>query len=151
MTALKKLLDFADTLPNNKGIEFLQLLQAYQKEMIAEKTQLIEGYERIIRGTQNTPQYEVVAVAGTADMLLNEINVGDTVELNPNVELSKMDTEYLLKDGGNIKSLNTVTEKNKFSQITGIAVNNSNYMHRAELFRKVQTPLSNPLNTVEGC
>jgi phage-related baseplate assembly protein len=91
MTALTKLLDFADTLPNNKGIEFLQLLQGYQKEMIAEKTQLIEGYERIIKGTQDTPQserigqdmarlgtYEVVAVAGTADMLLS--NPLNTVE-----------------------------------------------------------------------
>ena len=78
MTALKKLLDFADQLPNNKGIEFLQLLQSYQKEMIAEKTELIEGYERIIKGTQPTKQYEVVAVAGTADQLLS--NPLNTVE-----------------------------------------------------------------------
>jgi len=91
MTALTKLLDFADTLPNNKGIEFLQLLQSYQKEMIAENHALIEGYERIIRGTQDTPQserigndmarlgtYEVVAVAGTAETLLS--NPLNTVE-----------------------------------------------------------------------
>jgi len=76
MSALKKLLDFADQLPTNTGIEFLQLVQAYQKEMIAEKTELIEGYERIIRGTQNTPPYEVVAIAGTAETLLsNPLNL----------------------------------------------------------------------------
>jgi hypothetical protein len=148
MTALTKLLDFADTLPNNKGIEFLQLLQGYQKEMIAEKTQLIEGYERIIRGTKDTPQSEVVAVAGTAETLLNdvgEIKYGDVVECIAvcSAPLDCEDDPTLYK-GYRIEVEDVFEHYIYLSQ--GI---HSRY--KKSDFRKVYTPLSNPLNTVEGC
>ena len=144
MSALKKLLDFADQLPTNTGIEFLQLVQAYQKEMIADKMQLIEKYERIIRGTQNTPPYEVVAIAGTAETLLNEINVGDTVEC------IKYSCGYLDKNKKPIL-LNTILVVDLIVGNYGISFEGYSGFYDLSDFRKVQTPLTNPHQTVQGC
>jgi hypothetical protein len=144
MSALKKLLDFADQLPTNTGIEFLQLVQAYQKEMIADKMQLIEKYERIIRGTQNTPPYEVVAVAGTVETLLNEINVGDTVECI--AEMSKPIDNML----------DPICYKGYRTDVVGvyggsIFIPFSESGYKKSDFRKVSTLSTNPHQTVQGC
>ena len=144
MSALKKLLDFADQLPTNTGIEFLQLVQAYQKEMIADKMQLIEGYERIIRGTQNTTPYEVVAIAGTADTLLNEINVGDTVECV---------SEFAFAQD---VAVGTIIHKGYSAIVESvyggcIYLPYSENMYKKSDFRKVSTLSTNPHQTIEGC
>jgi hypothetical protein len=159
MSALTKLLEFNSKLPLELRAEQFLLINDLHNEFKEEKSKLMDKYERIIRAMQDTKPFEVVAVAGTAETLLTdvtdtnvgEINVGDTVELNPNEEQSKMDAEYLVKDGENIKSLNIVTKRKKFEEGVCIEVNNGKYWHRAELFRKVSTPIVNPIQNVSGC
>jgi hypothetical protein len=92
---------------------------------------------------------EVVAIAGTAETLLGEIQAGDTVELNPNVEPNEHRINRMRFDG--VKSLNTVKETRTILNELHISCGLCVYWHPAKYFRKVSTPLSNPLNTVEGC
>jgi hypothetical protein len=78
MSAFTKLAEFNRLLPKENQSDYLDTLYDYLKEIETDRNKLIEDYERIIRGTQDMPQYEVVAVAGTADMLLS--NPLNTVE-----------------------------------------------------------------------
>lgn len=145
MSAFTNLITFAAKLDGELLTEYQQLINAYMDEKYSLQN------ERIATSQANTGTYEVVAIAGTADTLLNEINVGDTVELNPNEKQSRMDKEYLVKDSNRIKSLNTVTDKATFSNGINIKVNKDSYWYRVELFRKVSTPSTNPHQPVQGC
>lgn len=145
MTAFTKLIEFVGKLPEALQPEYRQLIDNY----ISERDRLQN--ERIATSQATTGTFEVVA-SWYADKLLNDaINVGDTVELNPYVEPTESDNEYLRKDKDVIKPLNTVTNKETFSDGINIKVNKASYWHRIELFRKVSTPLSHPHQTVEGC
>lgn len=145
MSALTKLAEFVHKLPDNLQPEFRQLVDAVTNERDRLQN------ERLATLQATTGTFDVVAIAGTAEQLLNAINVGDTVELNPYVEPTESDNEYLRKDKDVIKPLNTVTNKETFSDGINIKVNKASYWHRIELFRKVSTPLSHPHQTVEGC
>jgi hypothetical protein len=151
MTAFKKLLLFSNRIAPELALEFIDLVQAYAAEEHQATIKLFEEIEAIKRPC------EVVAIAGTAETLLadvpdtnvGDINVGDTVELinsnyNPPIEIRDLDLSfnkvYLVDD------TYVDTEGTQFVTVEG----NSNEI-LAKRFRKVQTPLSNPLNSVEGC
>jgi hypothetical protein len=145
MSAFTDLLQFATELTPVQSKRFLDLLSAHITEEQRQVNLLLADT------SADSKPFEVVAIAGTADTLLNEINVGDTVELNPNVEQTLRDIKYLQKDKKYIKCINTVTAKYNPSYGTFVEINQSMFAHRIELFRKVQTPLSNPHQTIEGC
>ena len=153
MSALNNLAAFVYKLPDELQPEFMKLVDA-----VTDERERLQN-ERIANNNATTGTFEVVAIAGTAETLLNdvtdtnvgEINVGDTVELNPNIEQDVQDKSLLVRDAKNIFSLNKVTYKKVVDNVSYIEVNNGSYIHRELNFRKVSTPSINPLNSVEGC
>lgn len=149
MTALTKLLELNSKLPIELRAQQFLLINELHNEFKDEKSKLMDEYERIIRAMQDSKTYDVVAIAGTAEQLLTDvINVGDTVELNTNIETDRTERRYL--EGDNIKQSTkyVVLHKHTFDRGVCIGFNGCTYWHRIELFRKVSTPIVNPIKTV---
>jgi hypothetical protein len=147
MTAFKKLLLFSNRIAPELALEFIDLVQAYAAEEHQATIKLFEEIEAIKR------PYEVVAIAGTAETLLNdvtdtnvgEIKYGDTVECIAVCSAPlDCDDDPTFYKGYRIEVEDVFEDYIYLSQ--GI---HSRY--KKSHFRKVSTPLSNPLNSVEGC
>ena len=144
MSAFTDLLQFATELTPVQSKRFLDLLSAHITEE-QRQVNLLLAYT-----SADSKPLEVVAIAGTAETLLNEINVGDTVELNPNVEADLTERNRLKVDKITESKMFVVMQKHTFD--TGACIGFAGtYWHNARLFRKVATPLSNPHQTVSGC
>lgn len=142
MTAFQKLIMFSDKLDGELCTEYQQLISDYMDERDRLQN------ERLA----NSIKYDVIAIAGTSEQLLTDvINVGDTVELNPNAEQTEGDLKYLRRDSKYIYSLNKVTSKTSELGEPSIVLNNGTCWHPLRLFRKVSTPSTNPHKTIEGC
>jgi hypothetical protein len=136
---------FATELTPVQSKRFLDLLSAHHEE---EQRQLA-----ILRAelSADSKPSEVVAIAGTAETLLNDvtdtnvgkINVGDTVEcIHDSYPNTQLEFPPILK--GTLLKVDT-----RFSD----KVSFQDYYHSYNVddFRKIQTPLSNPHQTVSGC
>ena len=143
MTAFQKLIMFSDKLDGELCTEFQQLISDYMDER--ERLQ----NERIATSQANTGTFEVVAIAGTADTLLGDVNVGDTVELNPNMFLKSVERGKFY--AYNIKTFATYEVENSFTENGVKYLTIKGKKHLAKYFRKVSTSIVNHLNTVEGC
>lgn len=153
MSALTKLAEFVHKLPDNLQPEFRQLVDA-----VTDERDRLQN-ERLATLQATTGTYEVVTIAGTAEQLLTddtdtnvgEIRNGDTVELQNNLLLDDYDRECFEKDNIVIGESYKVTSRDKAGGSVIFKLNHSNHWHFARHFRKVSTPIVNPLNTVEGC
>ena len=145
MSALNNLAAFVYKLPEELQTEFMNLVDA-----VTDERDRLQN-ERLATLQATTGNYEVVAIAGTAEQLLSDvINVGDTVELNPNVKPAEEDMEYLIEDADVMKPPCIVTAKETFSDGINIKINYDSYWYEAELFRKV-TPSTNPTKPEQLC
>lgn len=139
MSAFNKLIEFVGKLPEALQPEYRQLIDNY----ISERDRLQN--ERIGQNMATTGNFEVVAIAGTAETLLNdEINVGDTVECV---------SEFALPQDTEVGVIIPCGYKATVEGVYGgcISLPYSEYLYKKSDFRKVSTPLYNPHQTVEGC
>lgn len=143
MSALNNLIQFAERLDGELLADFQQRVNAYMDERDRLQN------ERIGQSMARLGTFEVVAIAGTAETLLTEINVGDTVELrnsdyNPPNEIRDLDLSfnkvYLVDDTYiDVEGTSFVTVEGNSNEIL------------AKRFRKVSTPSINPHQPVSGC
>jgi hypothetical protein len=143
MSALNNLADFITKLPLELQTEFMQLVDA-----VTDERDRLQN-ERISTSQATTGTFEVVAIAGTAETLLNDINVGDTVELNPQIQLTTY--EKGLFYSCNIKLYGKYIVEDVFlkNDIKCVVINGKKLT--AKYFHKVQTPSTNQHQTVSGC
>ena len=144
MSAFTNLLMFANELTPAQSKRFLDLLSAHHEE---EQRQLSILRAELSSGSK---PFEVVAIAGTAEQLLTDvINVGDTVELNPEMQLTTYEKGMFYSC--NIKLYGKYIVEDVFvkNEINCVVINGRKLT--AKYFRKVSAPIVNPLNSVEGC
>lgn len=144
MSAFINLLTFASKLDGELLTEYQQLINAY----VDEKYNLQN--ERLATLQATTGKFDVAAIAGTAETLLTDtINVGDTVELNPEIQLTTY--ERGLFYSCNVKLYGKYIVEDVFVKggINCVVINGRKLT--ASYFRKVSTPIVNPIKTVEGC
>ena len=138
MTAFKNLLLFSNRIAPELALEFIDLVQAYANEEHDATIALLNDIKEVKR------PYEVVAIAGTAEQLLNDIiNVGDTVECIRASYPTNHSGLRIVKKGKRLVVDIVFSSTLVFSGY-------DNY-YPAKNFRKVSTPIINPLNSVEGC
>lgn len=149
MSALNNLAEFVYKLPEELQPEFMQLVDA-----VTDERDRLQN-ERLA----NSITYDVVAIAGTAEQLLTdvtdtnvgEIRGGDNVQLLNNLLLDDYDKDCFEKDNILIGEIYKVTSRDKAGGYVILKLNHSNHWHFARHFRKVSTPIVNPLNSVEEC
>jgi hypothetical protein len=146
MSAFTNLITFAAKLDGKLLTEYQQLINAYMDEKYNLQN------ERIATSQANTGTFEVVAIAGTAEMLLNDFaNDNDIVMLSETNISNTKDVRLLNEDLINEEDKYKVEWREKIENEMHYALFGKTYMHPAKYFRKVQTPLSNPHQTVQGC
>lgn len=146
MTAFTKLIEFVGKLPEALQPEYRQLIDNY----ISERDRLQN--ERIVQNMATTGTFEVVAIAGTRETLMNDINVGDTVYLEDTNIANKGDWQRMNEDEITGNELYKVERKEYwFGCLPHLAFEGKQYLHHSIYFRKVSTPLTHPHQTVEGC
>ena len=127
MSAFTKLIEFVGKLPEALQPEYRQLIDNY----ISERDRLQN--ERISTSQATTGTFEVVA-SWYADKLLNEINVGDTVECIRDCYSIEFDESGIIRAGMTLK-VDLV-----FGEIIGFDTHEKSYSK--EHFRKVSPPRS---------
>jgi hypothetical protein len=146
MSALNNLIQFAERLDGKLLADFQQRVNAYMDER-----DRIQN-ERIATSQAITGTYEVVAIAGTAETLLNdvtdtnvgEIKYGNTVECIRGCYPINGSTKYPFILKGETLIVDLVFGK-------GISFEGYGANYYASNFRKVSTPIVNPIQNVSGC
>jgi hypothetical protein len=146
MTALNNLAAFVTKLPLELQPEFMELVD----EVSDERDRLQN--ERIATLQASTGTFEVVAIAGTRETLLNDFaNDNDIVMLSETNISNTKDVRLLNEDLINEEDKYKVEWREEIENEMHYALVGKTYMHPAKYFRKVATPLSNPHQTIEGC
>jgi hypothetical protein len=143
MSALNNLIQFAERLDGELLSDFQQRINAYMDERDRLQN------ERIATSQATTGTFDVVAIAGTAETLLNEINVGDTVICVVEFALPYQSPYQNTGLDGMIPHGYTATVDGVYNEC--ISFHKSEHLYKKSNFRKVSTPIVNPLNSVEGC
>jgi hypothetical protein len=153
MSAFTELLEFVGKLPEYLQPEYRLLIDNY----VSERDRLQN--ERIATSQASTGTFEVVAIAGTRETLLSdvtdtnvgEVNAGDTVYLSDTNIANKGDWQRMNEDEITENESYKVERKENWFGVPHLVFEGKQFMHPATHFRKVQTPLSNPHQTIEGC
>jgi hypothetical protein len=143
MSAFTELLEFVGKLPETLQPEYRRLIDNY----VSERDRLQN--ERIATSQASTGTLEVVAIAGTAETLLNDFaNDNDIVMLSETNISNTKDVMRLNEDLINEEDKYKVEWREEIEKEMHYALFGKTYMHPAKYFRKVATPLSNPHQTV---